>query len=282
MVSAPLRRAQVAYVHARGVSIRRACALMSVARSALGYQSRLAQRDAPVLAAMRELAAQYPRYGYRRIQVFLARRGHLMSADRTHRLWRHAGLQVPRKRPRRRIAAHRPRPQTPAAANVVWAYDFVFDACANGQQLKCLTVIDEYTRECLAIDVAGSIRSSRVIEVLAKLVSTHGAPKYLRSDNGPEFVSRAILRWLSTANIETIAIDPGKPWQNGSNESFNGKFRDECLSMQWFKNRADAKMLIEMFRQEYNRIRPHSSLKMLTPIEFKQQLLTTIPNGPSF
>jgi putative transposase len=255
---------------------------MSVARSALGYQSRLAQRDAPVLAAMRELAAQYPRYGYRRIQVFLARRGHLMSADRTHRLWRHAGLQVPRKRPRRRIAAHRPRPQTPAAANVVWAYDFVFDACANGQQLKCLTVIDEYTRECLAIDVAGSIRSSRVIEVLAKLVSTHGAPKYLRSDNGPEFVSRAILRWLSTANIETIAIDPGKPWQNGSNESFNGKFRDECLSMQWFKNRADAKMLIEMFRQEYNRIRPHSSLKMLTPIEFKQQLLTTIPNGPSF
>jgi putative transposase len=250
---------------------------MSTARSALHYESRLIARDAPVLTLMHELAAQYPRYGYRRIQVFLARRGHTMSADRTHRLWRQAGLQVPRKRPRRRVATSRPRPLAPATANAVWAYDFVFDACANGQQLKCLTVIDEYTRECLAIDVAGSIRSSRVIEVLAKLVSTHGAPTYLRSDNGPEFVSRAILRWLASANIETLAIDPGKPWQNGSNESFNGKFRDECLSMQWFKNRVDANILIETFRQEYNRIRPHSSLNMLTPIEFKQQLLTTNP-----
>lgn len=277
MVSAPLRRSQVAYVHARGVSIRRACALLSVARSTLRYPSRLARRDAPVLGVMRELAAQYPRYGYRRIQVFLARRGYAMSADRTHRLWRNAGLQVPRKRPRRRVAESRPRPVPASGANAVWAYDFVFDACANGQQLKCLTVIDEYTRECLAIDVAGSICSSRVIEALAKLVSLHGAPKYLRSDNGPEFVSRAVLRWLSATNIETIAIDPGKPWQNGSNESFNGKFRDECLSMQWFKNRTDAKILIETFRQEYNRIRPHSSLNMLTPFEFKQQLLTTNP-----
>lgn len=281
MVSAPLRRQQIAYVHARGVSIRRACALLSVARSTLHYESRLATKDAPALAAMRELSAQYPRYGYRRIQIFLARRGYPMSADRTHRLWQKAGLQVPRKRPRRRIAEHRPRPRPATDANQVWAYDFVFDACANGQQLKCLTVIDEYTRECLAIDVAGSIRSGRVIEVLAKLVSLHGAPKYLRSDNGPEFVSRAVLRWLQGANIETIAIDPGKPWQNGSNESFNGKFRDECLSMQWFKNRTDAKMLIEAFRREYNQVRPHSSLNMLTPMEFKQQLLTTIPNGLS-
>ena len=282
MVSAPLRRQQVGFVRSRGLSARRACALMSVARSTLHYESRLAIRDAPVLAAMRELAAQYPRYGYRRIQVFLARRGYVMSADRTHRLWRQAGLQVPRKRPRRRIAMRRPRPLAPTAANTVWAYDFVFDACANGQQLKCLTVIDEYTRECLAIDVAGSIRSGRVIEVLAKLVSLHGAPKYLRSDNGPEFVSRAILRWLSSANIETIAIDPGKPWQNGSNESFNGKFRDECLSLQWFKNRIDAKILIETFRREYNAVRPHSSLNMLTPMEFKRQLSTTNPDGPSF
>lgn len=281
MVSAPLRRQQIAYVHARGVSVRRACALLSVARSTLHYESRLAKRDKPVLGVMHELAAQYPRYGYRRIQVFLARRGYVMSADRTHRLWQKAGLQVPRKRPRRRVAIHRARPRPVTGANQVWAYDFVFDACANGQQLKCLTVIDEYTRECLAIDVAGSIRSGRVIEVLAKLVSVYGAPKYLRSDNGPEFVSRAVLRWLQSANIETIAIDPGKPWQNGSNESFNGKFRDECLSMQWFKNRTDAKMLIEAFRQEYNQVRPHSSLNMLTPIEFKQQLLITIPNALS-
>src|SRR4051812_963199 len=143
---------------------------------------------------------------------------------------------------------------------------------ANGQQLKWLTVVDEFTRECLAIDVAGSIRSPRVIEVLAKLVSVHGAPRYLRSDNGPEFVSRAILKWLTAANIDTAHIDPGKPWQNGSNESFNGKFRDECLSMQWFKNRIDAKILIEDFRCEYNEVRPHSSLGQLTPAQFKLRL----------
>lgn len=147
----------------------------------------------------------------------------------------------------------------------------------NGQQLKCLTVIDEFTRECLAIDVAGSIRSGRVIEVLSRLVTVHGAPKYLRSDNGPEFVSRAVLRWLSQAQIDTACIDPGKPWQNGSNESFNGKLRDECLGMQWFKNRIDAKILIEEFRREFNEVRPHSSLGQLTPAEFKQALSTTTP-----
>jgi putative transposase len=154
----------------------------------------------------------------------------------------------------------------------MWAYDFVFDACANGQQLKCLPVIDEFTRECLAIDVAGGIRSKRVIEVLASLISVHGAPRYLRSDNGPEFVSRAILKWLQEAHIDTAAIDPGKPWQNGMNESFNGKFRDECLSMEWFRNRVDAKIMIESWRQHYNEVRPHSSLGMLTPDEFKKTL----------
>jgi putative transposase len=201
-----------------------------------------------------------------------------MSADRAHRIWRQEGLQVPRRRPRRRLAMSRPRPLPATQIGQVWAYDFVFDACANGQQLKCLTVIDEYTRECLAIDVAGSIRSGRVIEVLAKLVTVHGAPKYLRSDNGPEFVSRAVLKWLTQTNIDTAHIDPGKPWQNGSNESFNGKFRDECLSMQWFKNRVDAKVVIEEFRRQFNEVRPHSSLGQLTPVEFKQKCHGPDPN----
>ena len=164
----------------------------------------------------------------------------------------------------------------------MWAYDFVFDACANGQQLKCLTVIDEFTRECLAIDVAGSLRSGRVIEVLSKLVSVRGAPTYLRSDNGPEFVSRAILQWLQQAEIETAAIDPGKPWQNGMNESFNGKFRDECLGMQWFKNRIDAKVVIEDWRQMYNGVRPHSSLQNLTPTEYARRISTTSPDQAVF
>jgi putative transposase len=275
MVSAPVRRQQIAYVCQRGRSVRRACALLSVPRSTVGYQSRLVARDAPAVAAMQELAAQYPRYGYRRIQIFLARCGHVMSPDRTHRLWRLHKLQVPRKRPRRRVAASRPRPLPATGVGQMWAYDFVFDACANGQQLKCLTVVDEFSRECLAIEVAGSIRSGRVIEVLSRLISVHGSPKYLRSDNGPEFVSRAILRWLLKANIGTAHIAPGKPWQNGNNESFNGKFRDECLSMEWFRNRIDAKITIEQFRRQYNEVRPHSSLGNLTPAEFKQQLSAT-------
>jgi len=272
MVSARVRRKQVAYVRARGISLRRACALLKVARSTIGYESRLAKRDAPVIEAMQELAGQYPRFGYRRIQVFLARQGHAMSADRAYRLWRKAGLQVPRRRPRKRAATGRPRPCPATGANQVWAYDFVFDGCANGHQLKCLTVIDEFTRECLAIDVAGSIRSGRVIEVLSKLVSVRAAPQHLRSDNGPEFVSKAVLHWLVQSGIETALIDPGKPWQNGANESFNGKFRDECLGMQWFKNRIDAKVVIEDWRRSYNEVRPHSSLQNLTPAEYARTL----------
>ena len=210
MVGARVRRQQVAYARSRGLSGRRACALLCVARSTLGYQSRLGASGPPVVEAMRRFAAQYPRYGYRRIRIFLQREGHRMSPDRAHRLWRQAGLQVPRRRPRRRVATGRPRPLPPTAHNHVWAYDFVFDTCANGQALKCLTVVDEWTRECLAIDVAGGIRSGRVIEVLTQLVSVHGAPRYLRSDNGPEFIATAILRWLTDAQIETAHIDPGQ------------------------------------------------------------------------
>jgi putative transposase len=233
--------------------------------------SRLATKDAPVVAAMRACAAAYPRYGYRRIQIFLDRQGHRMSADRMHRLWRQQRLQVPRKRPRRRVATGRPRPTPPMAANDVWAYDFLFDACANGQVLKCLTVVDEWTRECLAIDVAGRIRSGRVVEVLTRLVALHGAPAYVRSDNGPEFVSQAILRWITHAGIDTAFIDPGKPWQNGTDESFNGKFRDECLDMEWFRTRVEAAVQIEQWRRHYNEVRPHSSLGYLTPVEFKTE-----------
>ncbi|MEE9475237.1 MAG: IS3 family transposase [Roseateles sp.] len=272
LVSPLARRAQVAFARERGLSLRRACGLIGMSRATPSYQPRLPAKDAPVIEAMKELSAQYPRYGYRRIRVFLRRRGFELSWSRTHRLWRQAGLLVPRKRSRKRIASARPRVHTPFKANMVWAYDFVFDTTATGQQLKCLTVIDEYTRECLAIDVAGSIRSKRVIEVLSRLVSTHGAPLFMRSDNGPEFVSHAILEWIAGAGIATVLNDPGKPWQNGADESFNGKFRDECLSVEWFRSRREAKVVIESWRQHYNEVRPHSSLQYLTPTEFKQQL----------
>jgi putative transposase len=278
----PERRRAVGHAVCRGISQRRACALIGVARSTLHYESVLALQDAPVVALMKDLAAQYPRYGYRRIRIFLRRQGHAMSPDRCHRLWRQAGLQVPRRRPRRRVAGSRERPLPPAAKNHVWAYDFIFDACANGQKLKCLTIVDEYTRECLAIDVAGSIRSTRVLEQLAKLISIHGAPRYLRCDNGPEFVSKAILEWIIDAGIHTAHIDPGKPWQNGTDESFNGKLRDECLSMEWFRSREEAKVIIETWRRHYNAVRPHSSLDYQTPNEFKAILKQSTNQGAVF
>src|SRR6187551_4127389 len=269
MVSVPARRQQVAYGRERGLSARRACTLFSVARSALEYRSRKAAKDAPVVTRMKELSAQYPRYGYRRIRIFLDRDGHRMSPGRAHRLWQTARLQVPRKRPRKRIAAAaQPRPQAPSGPNQVWCYDFVFDRCANGQQLKCLTVTDEFSKQGLAIDVDGRIRSPRVIEVLSRLVSERVPPAFLRSDNGPEFVSKALLSWIVGQGIGTALIEPGKPWQNGVAESFNGKFRDECLSLEWFRSHAEAKVIIETWRKHYNEVRPHSSLGYLTPNAF--------------
>ena len=172
MVSPQARREQVAFACERGLSERRSCGLLDISRSTLDYELRLPIKDRPVIEAMKALSSQYPRYGYRRIRIFLKRQGHQLGWHRAHRLWRQAGLQLPRRRPRRRIASGRPRPLPAAGANFVWAYDFVFDSCANGQQLKCLTIIDEFTRECLAIDVAGSIRSKRVIEVLTRLVAS--------------------------------------------------------------------------------------------------------------
>jgi putative transposase len=275
VVGPQARREQVALLCKGGLSQRRACGLLGFARSGMTYVLRQPAKDAPVIDAMRRLSGQYPRYGYRRVRIFLRREGMAMSPGRAERLWRKAKLQLPQKRPRKR-AASRPRPLPPMAANHVWAYDFVFDACANRQSLKCLTIVDEFTHESLAIDVAGSIRSARVIDVLARLISLHGAPAFLRSDNGPEFVSSAILKWLTNNRIDTALIDPGKPWQNGTAESFNGKFRDECLSVEWFRTRAEAKVIIETWRQHYNAVRPHMSLNYLTPHEFKSQHPTRV------
>ena len=177
-----------------------------------------------------------------------------------------------------------PCPQTSIGPNQVWAVDFVFDACANGQQLKCLTVEDEFTKEGLAIEVDGRIRSAQVIKVLSRLVSERGAPMHLRSDNGREFLSKALLRWIAAQGINTVLIDPGKPWQNGVNESFNGKFRDECLSLEWFRSRAEAKIVIDLWLRHYNTVRPHSSLQYQTPLEFANKFseqASASPHAPS-
>jgi putative transposase len=265
------------YIASRGISLRRACYLARIARSTLSYESVLEAKDRKPVSAMKALARQHPRFGYRRIRILMQRQGFFMSPDRAWRLWNKAGLQVPKKRKRRRVASSRPRPLPTTGRNQVWAYDFVFDRAANGQQLKCMTVIDEYTRECLSILVDGQIRSGKIVAELSRLVSLHGAPRHIRSDNGPEFVSTAVIKWLTENEIDTAFIDPGKPWQNGADESFNGKFRDECLNLEWFRSRAEAKVVIETWRRGYNRERPHSSLGYLTPCEF----IETLPKAAS-
>jgi putative transposase len=278
MVSVQARREQVRYAIERGLTQRRACTLLSIARSNLYYSYKMPTKDAPVIEVMKTLSGIYPRFGSRRIRIFLQREGLVMGKERCARLWSTAGLQVPKKR-RKKRAGTLLRPLAPTKQNAVWSYDFVHDACANGQKIKCLTVVEEFTRECLAITVSGAIRSSQVIDVLSRLMRTHGVPCYLRSDNGPEFVSKALIEWATKESLQLAFIEPGKPWQNGTNESFNGKFRDECLSMEWFRNRLEAKVVIEDWRVHYNDIRPHSSLDYKTPNEFKLTLGNNLTTG---
>jgi len=279
MVSPAGRRAQVRYAVARHLSCRRACALLGVPRSTLGYRARRAGRDDRLLAEMRRLAQRHPRYGYRRIWALLRRRGRRVNAKRVYRLWRLAGLTLPRRRSRRKVrtgARLMPRADRP---NAVWTYDFIHDAAANGRRFKCLTIVDEYTRECLAITVERSLPARRVLAVLGQLVARYGPPQYLRSDNGPEFIAHRVRRWLVQTGITTAYIDPGKPWQNGVGESFHSRFRDECLDREWFHTPQEARVLIEQYRRQYNEARPHSSLGYHTPAEIG---LRRAPSSPDF
>ena len=266
MVSARARREQVDHAVARGVSVRRSCALLQVSRSALGYESRLVARDAELSAALQRIAARHPRYGHRFAWALLRREGQRINRKRVRRVWRALGLQATRKK-RRKIRTGRVRVLAPTGPNQVWAYDFVHDRCGNGQGLKVLTIVDEWTRECLAIEVASSMDATRVIAVLERQCASYGAPAVLRSDNGPEFIARALKIWALMNHSETATIEPGKPWQNGSVESFHSTFRGECLDREWFANLREARILIEQWRWEYNTQRPHSSLAYRTPAE---------------
>jgi len=233
----------------------------------LGYASQRPFQDAELQAAMKRLAEQHPRYGYRRIWALLRRQGEHVNHKRVYRLWRESGFNLHARRRRRRTRPPSLRPPEATQPHDIWAYDFVHDRCANGAPLKCLAVVDEYTRMCLAIEVSHRIDSRQVVAVLERLVHTHGMPRYLRSDNGPEFIAKAIKAWLSTRGIGTVYIEPGKPWQNGAIESFIGKFRDECLTREWFLHRREARVIIESDRRHYNEERPHSSLAHRTPAE---------------
>jgi putative transposase len=252
--------------------------LVAANRATVQYHPQ-APADDGLILRLAVLAQRHPRYGYRRIWALLRREGWMVNRKRVHRFWRAAQLQVRKSRRRHRHAGISAAAPTQAThPRHVWTYDFVHDACLNGTQLKLLPVVDEFTRECLAIEVATSIPATRVITVLARRVATHSAPDYLRSDNGPEFVAQALQGWLALQQAATLYIDPGCPWQNGFGESFNGTLRDECLNMQAFASVAEARSLIERFRRAYNEERPHSRLGYRTPAEFKADWLAEQAN----
>jgi putative transposase len=244
-MSASARREAVRYANSRGISKRRAGMLLNISGSSLRYQTRSNDKEIEMTTRLRALSAANPRFGYRFVASLLRREGAVVNNKKVYRLWRKAGLGRKRKPAYRRRHGGQHRWMNAIAPNGVWAYDFVFDSCANGQKLKCLTVIDEYTRESLAIEVGARLRSWQVIDVLERLIALHGRPAHLRSDNGPEFIAKALQAWLSKNKISTAYIQPGKPWQNGAAESFNSKFRDECLNMEWFNNRREAAVVIE-------------------------------------
>jgi putative transposase len=236
----------------------------------LGYAPRRLLRDAELVAAMRELAQRHPRYGYRRIWAMLRRQGVRVNHKRVYRLWRAHGMTVHVRHRRKRSGLPSARLPEATRPHEMWAYDFVHHRCASGEGLKCLVVVDEYSRLCLAIGVGRRIASEQVIQVLMRLIQLYGVPCYLRSDSGPEFVAQAVSAWLSANGISTAFIEPGKPWQNGAVESFIGRFRDECLNMEWFLSRREARVIIERYRRQYNEERPHSSLGYRTPADVAQ------------
>ena len=217
---------------------------------------------------MVELACQYGRYGYRRITALLKSEGWKVNHKRVERLWRREGLKVPSRQPKRKRlwlndgSCVRLRPQR---RNHVWTYDFVYDRTHAGRAFRMLTVLDEYTRECLAIRVARRLNSNDVLDTLAELFFRKGIPCHIRSDNGSEFAARIVRNWLKRLGVKTLFIEPGSPWENGYIESFNGKLRDEVLNRESFDTLAEAKAIIESWRREYNQVRPHSSLGYRPP-----------------
>ena len=265
MVSPRARRQVAQAACARGLSVRRAAWLCTTARSGVRYQLKRPKRDARLAQALRGVAKRYPQWGYRLAEGFLRGRGWRVNLKRVHRIWRQCGLQVPKRKPRKKMKTGMTLQPVATTNNAVWSWDFVHDVTTDGQAFRCLTVKDEHTRWCLAIAVARSFTHERVIEVLTRLIARYGCPQYMRSDNGPEFIAGALLKFFNDQGITPSRITPGKPWQNGSNESFNGTFRRECLDAERFHSLTEARVVIEDWRQQYNHERPHSALGYQTP-----------------
>jgi transposase InsO family protein len=283
-VSAARRRGCIEHVTAKlGVSQRLACRVLGQHRSVQRRTSRTADDEAALTADITELARQYGRYGYRRITALLRGQGWGCNHKRVERIWRREGLKVPARQPKRgRLwladgSCIRLRPER---ANHVWAYDFVEDRTRDGRRFRALNVVDEFTRECLAIRVGRKLKAADVIDVLADLFLLRGVPGHIRSDNGPEFVATAVRAWISGVGAQPAFIEPGSPWENGYVESFNAKLRDELLNAEVFHTLAEAKILLEQWRRHYNTERPHASLGYRPPApEVFLPVLPWSPNG---
>ena len=268
------------------VSERRACWVVDQPRSSQRYLSTKADKDAALTQMIVALSGQNPRYGYRRVWALLRREGWEVNKKRVHRLWREADLKVPagRRRKRQRLASSengvaRRRAEYPGH---LWSYDFAMDATEDGRRLKMMPVVDEYSRECLALEVERSITSEEVVKTLDRLFAERGAPRFIRSDNGPEFIAQAVKRWLAASGVETLYIEPGAPWENAYSETFISRMRDELLHREEFANLKEAKVLAEDYRDHYNHHRPHGALGYLTPVEFAAiEALADQGSGPS-
>jgi putative transposase len=241
-----------------------------MSRRVAGYALKRPEKDRCLGARLMAAAQEVPRFGYRRMAAWIG-----VGESSVRRLWRALDLNIPRRRPRRRRCGSDIRLPGAVRPHAVWSYDFVHDQLVDGRALKMLCVIDEYTRECLAIEVGASLRSQDVILTLSRLMRLHGKPAYVRSDNGAEFTAANIMRWLRDAAISPAFITPGSPWQNGFVESFNGKLRDELLNREWFPSRAEAKVLIERWRRFYNEQRPHSAHRYQSPASVRRAWLAT-------
>jgi putative transposase len=246
--------------------------VLGQARSTQRYQSGRADDEAALLREMRALSLERPRFGAARIHRLLIERHWRVNRKRVHRLWKRENMQVPQKQRRKRrfpggsensCYRHRAKHK-----DHVWSYDFVTDRTEEGRQLRLLVVVDEYTRECLAIEVAGSFTAQDVVGVLQYLFAVRGTPEHIRSDNGPEFVAKRVCGWLDQAGVKTLFIAKGSPWENGYVESFNGKLRDELLNREIFQSLSEARWVIDRWRMDYNHNWPHSSLNYQTPAAF--------------
>lgn len=258
-----------------GVSERRACRLLGQHRSTQRHEPKAREPDEALRERLRDYAKEHPRYGYRRAAATLRREGHRVNDKRVHRLWKELELQVPQRRRAwrfvgeaengcHRLAAERP--------NHVWAYDFLSDQTVDGKTLKILALVDEFTREPLALHAARSIRSEHLLDILRRLFRERGAPAYIRSDNGPEFVASAVRTFLDDADVGALFIAPGAPWQNGFAESFNARVRDELLDRELFGSLIEARVVLDEYRRHYLDERPHSALGYLTPREYAQRV----------